>query len=161
MIYSADGKVPGERTVDPLGLVAKGSVWYLVAQTPRGLRTYRVSRIQKANVLDQPCERPHDFDLVEYWNSSTAQFRDRPRYKVTLRLEPQTAETVKAWGCFSAAGAAHDDPDGWTIVHGQFDDEDHACFMVLGLGPRADVIEPKRLRDRLKADISNMIERLK
>src|ERR1700730_13565165 len=34
-----------ERTVDPLGLVAKGTTWYLFARTPHGLRTYRVSRM--------------------------------------------------------------------------------------------------------------------
>ena len=161
MVYRPDGKEPSERTVDPLGLVAKGSVWYLVARTPRGFRTYRVSRIREATLLDQPCERPHDFDLVDYWNSSTAQFRDRPRYNATLRLEPRTAETVKAWGCFSAADAVPDgDPNGWIIVHAQFEDEDHACFIVLGLGPRADVIEPKTLRDRLRSDIGQMSERL-
>jgi len=27
----------------------------------------------------------------------------------------------------------------------QFDDEDHACFIVLGLGPRADVLEQAKL----------------
>ena len=65
-----------ERNVDPLGLVAKGSAWYLVAQTPRGFRTYRVSRIEEARLLDQPVERPADFDLASYWKSSTAQFRE-------------------------------------------------------------------------------------
>src|SRR5262245_21378621 len=100
IIYKREGKTT-ERTVDPLGLVAKGTVWYLVALTPRGFRTYRVSRIEDAKVLDQPCERPHDFDLAEYWKSSTAQFRDRPRYTALLRLEPRTAEKMKTWSCFS------------------------------------------------------------
>ena len=34
-----------ERLVDPLGLVAKGSAWYLVASVEDSLRSYRVSRI--------------------------------------------------------------------------------------------------------------------
>jgi len=66
IIYRRDGHEVAERIVDPLGLVAKGSVWYLVAHTPRGFRTYRVSRIEEATVLDQPCERPPDFDLPAY-----------------------------------------------------------------------------------------------
>src|ERR1700716_3577247 len=33
-----------DRTVHPLGLVAKGSVWYLVADTDAGMRTFRVWR---------------------------------------------------------------------------------------------------------------------
>jgi predicted DNA-binding transcriptional regulator YafY len=160
IVYRPGGQEMAERTVDPLGLVAKGSVWYLVANTPRGFRTYRVSRIQAANLLDQSCDRPRDFDLAAYWKSSTAQFRERPRYNAILRLEPRTAETMKTWGCFSSAEAGRDEsPDGWITVHAHFEDEDHACFVILGLGPRADVLEPAQLRDRVAADIAHIIER--
>src|SRR5881275_763907 len=55
------------RVIDPLGLVAKGSAWYLVARTPDGFRTYRVSRIEEAAVLDVPAERPGNFDLEAHW----------------------------------------------------------------------------------------------
>jgi serine phosphatase RsbU (regulator of sigma subunit) len=65
-----------ERVIDPLGLVAKGSTWYLVAQTPEGFRTYRVSRIEQAKLLDASSERPPAFDLAEYWKASTARFQD-------------------------------------------------------------------------------------
>ncbi len=69
--YRPAGRERVERTVDPLGLVAKGGTWYLVARTPDGFRTYRVSRIEEARLLDQPSERPADFDLATYWRSST------------------------------------------------------------------------------------------
>jgi predicted DNA-binding transcriptional regulator YafY len=159
--YKREGHEITERTIDPLGLVAKGSVWYLVARTPRGFRTYRVSRIGEAKLLDdQPCERPADFDLAAYWKSSTAQFRERPRYNALLRLEPRTAETMKSWGCFSSVETAQSgNPDGWITVHAQFEDEDHACFIVLGLGPRADVLEPQQLRERVAGDIARIIDR--
>ena len=161
IIYRRDGHEVAERIVDPLGLVAKGSVWYLVAHTPRGFRTYRVSRIEEATLLDQPCERPPDFDLPAYWKSSTAQFRARPRYNALLRLEPRIAETMKTWGCFSNVETGQDsDPEGWITVRAQFDDEDHACFIVLGLGPRADVLEPVKLRERVAADIARIVDRL-
>jgi len=158
IIYASPGSEPRERTIDPLGLVAKGSTWYLVADTPRGLRTYRVSRIEKAAMLDQPCERPADFDLAAYWKTSTAQFRERPRYCARLRMAPRTAETMKTWGCFSRAEDVKDennpDPKGWVTIHAQFEDEDQACFVVLGLGSRAEVIEPAALRERVAADIA-------
>ena len=64
----------GERTADPLGLVAKGSVWYLVAQVEDGLRTYRVSRISEAAVLNTPCRRPPEFDLAAYWEARRRSF---------------------------------------------------------------------------------------
>jgi len=159
ILYKRDGQT-AERIIDPLGLVAKGTVWYLVAHTPRGFRTYRVSRIQQAQLLDQPCERPPDFDLAAYWKASTEQFRERPRYGATLRLEPQTAETMKSWGCFSNVESGQNgSPDEWVTMRAQFEDEEHACFVVLGLGPRADVLEPEKLRQRVAADIDRMTAR--
>jgi predicted DNA-binding transcriptional regulator YafY len=160
ILYRREGHDASERIVDPLGLVAKGTVWYLVAHTPRGYRTYRVSRIEEAKLLDQPCERPPDFDLAAYWEESTTQFRERPRYSAILRLEPQTAELMKTWGSFSKVdGGEYGDRDGWITMRAQFDDEDHACFVVLGLGPRADVLEPAKLRERVAADVDRIMER--
>ncbi len=43
------------RIVDPLGLVAKGMSWYLVANSDKGFRTFRLSRIQDVQVLDLAC----------------------------------------------------------------------------------------------------------
>lgn len=149
-----------ERTVDPLGLVAKGGAWYLVARTPAGLRTYRVSRIAEAKLLDAPSERPADFDLAAYWKASTEELqRDRTRYAVTLRLEPRTAESLRTWETTSAVDGAADDADGWVTLRVHFHDEDQACFVVLGLGPRAEVVDPPSLRDRVLADLTAALER--
>ena len=159
IVDQREGHEASDRTVDPLGLVAKGSAWYLVANTPRGFRTYRVSRIKEATLLEQPCERPRDFDLAAYWKTSTEQFRDRTRYNAMLRLEASTAEMMKTWGCVSSEDANPNCPAGWVTVQAQFDDEDHACFIVLGLGPRAEVLAPAKLRERVDADIRRIVER--
>src|SRR5581483_9173629 len=62
----ADGE-SGPRVVDPLGLVVKGMSWYLVARTPRGMRTYRVSRMRAVTVLAVGFRRPAHFDLAKHW----------------------------------------------------------------------------------------------
>src|SRR5262249_9157313 len=49
------------------GLVDKDGVWYLLAGTDRGQRTYRVDRIVAATVGDEPAQRPADFDLDAAW----------------------------------------------------------------------------------------------
>jgi len=90
--YRPTGREQVERTIDPLGLVAKGTSWYLVAGTPDGLRTFRVSRIEDARLLDEPSARPAGFDLAAYWKSSTEGLRKGwRRYEATLRLEPRVA----------------------------------------------------------------------
>ena len=145
------------RIVDPLGLVAKGTTWYLVAGTPAGLRTYRVSRIESATMLDAPSERPPDFDLAAYWTSSTREFREnRRRFPATLRLDPRAAEEMRQWHIASQLGT---DDEGWITMRVEFADEEHARFVTLGLGPRVDVLDPETLRERVLADARTVIER--
>jgi predicted DNA-binding transcriptional regulator YafY len=159
--YRPSGRERGERIVDPLGLVAKGNSWYLVAHTPRGFRTYRVSRIEEAKLLDQACERPRDFDLAAYWESSTAQFQEGwRRFGAVLRLEPGAAQWVKMWQMASPTNAGGaPDADGWITLRVQFNHEDEARFVVLGLGSRVEVIEPASLRDRVAAEVEQLMRR--
>src|SRR6185295_14564602 len=144
-----------DRVIDPLGIVAKGTTWYLVANTPRGFRTYRVSRIEKATVLETRFERPASFDLEAYWKASTAQFHLRRQYVATLRLEPHAADDIRMW-CRVQPGpvGGRRDPDGFVTLCVQFDDEESAFFVVLGLGPRVDVIEPASLKSRVHAAVA-------
>ena len=154
ILYWPAGRNAAERIVDPLGLVAKGATWYLVARTPDGYRTYRVSRIENARLLAGTFERPATFDLAAYWKASTEKLRQgRERYEATLSLEPGAAASFQRWRKTplrppSAQGGS----DGWVTLRVQFDDEEQACFVVLGLGPRVDVIEPASLRMRVAAD---------
>lgn len=74
--YWRAGRERVERTVDPLGLIAKGSTWYLFAGTDRGFRTYRISRMEEAKLLDEPSERPPNFNLEASWKLSAEEFKD-------------------------------------------------------------------------------------
>jgi predicted DNA-binding transcriptional regulator YafY len=67
LVYADRAQARSERVVDPWGLVDKDDIWYLVAGTERGQRTFRVDRMETAEVLDRPAERPAKFDLVDAW----------------------------------------------------------------------------------------------
>ena len=69
LAYADRTRSESERTVHPLGLVEKRSVWYLVANTDAGMRTFRVSRVKGVTVTDDPVVRPEGFDLAETWQS--------------------------------------------------------------------------------------------
>ena len=56
-----------ERTVHPLGIVAKGPTWYLVSNTDAGRRTFRIDRISSVELTDDVVKRPEGFDLAESW----------------------------------------------------------------------------------------------
>jgi predicted DNA-binding transcriptional regulator YafY len=148
-----------ERTVDPLGLVAKGPTWYLVAHTTVGFRTFRVSRIANATMLDVAVERPADFDLAAHWRSSTEAFRERGRYPVTVRADRQLAEHLIQWHAAKVIPQAQNDPDDWVTLRAEFEDEQDACFTTLRMGSRAEVITPADLRERVLASATAIVAR--
>ncbi len=150
------------RTVDPLGLVAKGSAWYLVANTAEGFRTFRVSRMGEAQLLTEPVVRPPGFDLAAHWKASTDQLREtRGRFRATFRVDPAAAERFLFWGRAPLSGTSERDPEGWVTRELDFDDEDQACFAALGLGSRVEVLAPPTLRARVENDRAASLRRLR
>lgn len=139
-----------ERVVDPLGLVAKGTIWYLVAAVQGEFRTYRISRIKNAEVLDRACDRPSDFDLVTYWEQSKTEFQaNLPRYPATLRAAPEAVARMRSWRYTRVEHVGEPEADGWVSVSVMFEVDWQACESVLSLGPRVEVIEPPELRERV------------
>src|SRR5688572_14451353 len=64
---SASRQERTERLVDPWGLVDKDDVWYLIAGTEQGQRTFRVDRVAAAEPTDLPARRPDGFALAAAW----------------------------------------------------------------------------------------------
>ena len=90
IVYAGRSRPESERMVDPLGLVSKASVWYLIANTEAGLRTFRVSRVRSVVVTEEPVVRPEGFDLEEHWSSVMAELDERRvPFRAFARVEPQ------------------------------------------------------------------------
>ena len=140
-----------ERAVDPLGLVAKGSVWYLVARAGGEVRSYRVSRVTSARVGDEPCERPEGFDLAAYWGASVARFKsETPRFDAAFRAHESVLHLLRYAGRFSRVESAGEpDAGGWAAVRMRFQFEEDACAVALGFGTRVEVVEPAALREKV------------
>lgn len=140
-----------ERLADPLGLVAKGGVWYLVAAIEGEVRTYRVSRVLDAQPTDQPFVRPAGFDLAAHWERAAADFQaGLPRYAATLRADPAILPRLHHAGRFARIErVGPPEADGWYTVAIRFETEEEAGEYALGFGPRLAVIEPPALRERV------------
>lgn len=146
------------RRVNPLGLVAKGPVWYLVAATEdRAPRTYRVSRIQSAEVLDEACEIPDNFDLAAYWEASKQRLvAGVPRFSVCVLAEPSAVDEFRGasrWSRVEAVGPAQS--DGRVHVQMQFELEEDVCAFVLSFGARVELLEPRHLRTEIARRLSS------
>jgi predicted DNA-binding transcriptional regulator YafY len=59
------------RSVRPLGLAMKRTVWYLVADTDAGQRTFRLDRMRSADVTETTFKPPEGFVLEEAWRMIT------------------------------------------------------------------------------------------
>jgi len=144
-----------ERLVDPLGLVAKGSVWYFVAAAVDGeeVRSYRVSRVLQVEVLDEQCARPPDFDLAEFWEQSSAKFRAHlPQYRARVRVRQEIVARMPYAGRFARIErTGQPDAEGWVEVALRFDVEEMACEYALGFGTQLEVLEPVALREKVLA----------
>ncbi|WP_035856074.1 helix-turn-helix transcriptional regulator [Cryptosporangium arvum] len=152
-----------ERTVDPLGLVLKAGVWYLVAAVEGTVRTYRVGRVTSADELDEPAERPGSFHLAEWWETSSAAFeRSLQRTDVRVRLSPRgyrwLPKTLPADVAEQAlATAGPPGPDGWREVTLGLESPDVAVGQLLPLATEVEILTPAAVRAsfaRIAAEIA-------
>ncbi|HET9477988.1 MAG TPA: WYL domain-containing protein [Pyrinomonadaceae bacterium] len=148
-----------EREVDPLGLVAKGSAWYLVAGIAGDIRSYRISRVSRAAVLDQPCTVPPDFDLAVFWEQSTTAFKSTlPNYMAKFRVAPEVFPRLRFAGRFARVGeVVETDLHGWYVVPVGFDVEEIACEYALSFGSNLEVLEPRSLREKVIAAAQQVV----
>jgi predicted DNA-binding transcriptional regulator YafY len=97
MTYEDRYGASSERLAHPLGVVAKAGVWYFVADTVAGRRTFRVGRITSLTLTSRPAERPANFDLAREWQEiSGAIDQLRTRVSVTVRTDAEVVHGLQA-----------------------------------------------------------------
>ena len=142
------------RVLEPLGLVLKAGIWYVVARSEGQDRTYRVSRFVSAQILPERFERPGDFDVAGFWSESIAAYeRELPRIEVTVRIRREElgflTEVVGRRQAESAVGSAREESGGSMLLTLRYEDLEQASGPMLRLGGHAEVVEPGELRARV------------
>lgn len=156
----ADGE-SALRTVEPFGIVAKGTSWYLVANAPNGMRTYRISRMQSVTPLAATFERPQNFKLSVYWENSTRQLQEQRKFfDAVLAADSRATQSLRNWCVTSPFDGKRpkSTPKDWQILNVRFEDPEQARFIVLGFGPRARVLEPTDLQEQIFAEASAVLD---
>lgn len=149
--YSDRARADSSRIVHPLGVVEKGSTWYLVADTDHGLRTFRINRVRAIEVLAERAVRPDGFDLEVAWREIVAEVEEK-RAKVTARV------VVSRWGveglratfgpATTVLGPVAGDADRIECAVGATSDWVIAQRLA-GWAGHVDVLSPPAVRDRL------------
>jgi len=139
--YVARDRAASTRPVHPLGLAAKGSVWYLVADTDAGLRTFRVDRVTSIDPTGKPVVRPVPGvlpgDHPGGWSSD-----GRHLYVFTDLQIPPTISDVRVR--IGPAG-----PDGRVEVELRGHHVRSLGGEVAGLGAALEIVDPPELREHL------------
>jgi predicted DNA-binding transcriptional regulator YafY len=87
--YESRGRQRMRRVVDPWGLVDKDDIWYLMAGTDRGQRTFRVDRIGAATPTGLVFERPAGFDPARAWERVVGEVEQRRSLLTATVLIPE------------------------------------------------------------------------
>ena len=169
---SGERAVEVRRTVEPLGLVLKAGVWYVVAAVPpeqagtngraeppsaeRPVRTYRLDRVRSAASTGRVFDRPAGFDLAVHWADGARRFEGSLlRATVRLRLSPRGLRLLPRVtdpdAAHRAVEAAEPQDDGWSLVTLENEGERVIAGQLLSLGPEVEVLEPVAVRERLAA----------
>lgn len=146
-----------ERTLEPLGLILKGGLWYLAARPAEGPeepRIYRVANILSLTLLDEAFERPARFDLAGWWTETSRRFEagiftGEARLRVTAAGLKRLA--LLGAGQARLAAEAIVGADGWAEVVVPIESVEHAAIDFLRLGAEAQVLEPPELRAAMAA----------
>jgi predicted DNA-binding transcriptional regulator YafY len=152
------------RTLGPLGLVLKGGIWYVVAAVDGQVRTYRASRVVGATVLDEPVDRPEDFDLASFWVESSAAYeREQPSVVVDVRVrEDQAWRLNQVFGRGTVAGAERveeADHAGTVRLRIRLGYPDEVPGMLLAVGHNLEVLGPAEVRDKVVMLANRIAER--
>ena len=142
------------RGLDPLGLVLKAGIWYIVGVVDGQIRTYRASRIVSVELGEERFERPDGFDLAAFWTDNIAAYdREQPQTEVTIRVAPgRDSEVGGLVGGDALAGAERlpgPDEAGWVRLKLRLRWPDESLARLLSLGADFEVVDPPELRAKL------------
>jgi predicted DNA-binding transcriptional regulator YafY len=149
LTYRSSAREQTERLVDPWGVVDKDDVWYLVAGTQRGQRTFRVDRIVSAAPTELVFEWPADFTLGRAWQALVEEIEQRrARTWATVLIEARYVDVL----CHQFGRHAQ--------VDGELDDGRararvgaptalDVARQLAGWGNMIDVLEPPAVQEQL------------
>jgi predicted DNA-binding transcriptional regulator YafY len=142
-------------TVDPLGLVLKAGIWYLVARGGDKARIFRIGNIGALAIGTTSFDRPADFHLARWWQAEQARFEGELfATRATVRASPDGCKRLTAQsprGADAVAAADAPAPDGWRAMAMMVEDSDHGARDMLALGTEVEVVAPASFRRRIAA----------
>ncbi len=158
MPRSAEGEK--EYEINPLGLVLKDGVLYLVCSMwdYPDIRLLVLHRMQEARILDAPASVPDGFDLDACIAAGALDFALGGEIELRALFEPEAAFHL-AERPLSDDQKLEAQPDGRMLLTATVVDSSELRWWLLGFGDQVEVVAPKHMRDELVRVARRMLNR--
>lgn len=141
--------------LNPLGLVCKRGIWYLIGENNDIIKTYKVSNIESALLTDILFDRPKDFNLEKHWKSSTSNFKSSiPKHTFTFKVNPSIVNHIKARQFISISNIVVEDDNIYMDIN--FDAIFQGIEFAFGYGKDMEIIYPIDARTEIKKKASEI-----
>lgn len=148
---SSTENTPVQKIINPLGLVNRGAVTYLVAtkNDSDDVRLYALHRFHRATILNDEVNRPIDFSLDDFINSGALQFGNGKEIKLKAYVVDWLAQHLTETPLSEDQKlVVHGDknlltatvPDSWQLE-----------WWILSLGAAIEIISPIVLRTNISS----------
>lgn len=144
-----------KRPVEPYGMAHRRGHWYLVGRTSDGDRMYRVDRIEKLRVGEEPdaFTKPDDFDIRAIVDSQPWEAGFDAPVEAEVHFDAEVA-----WWAARSLGLP--EPEGEMNASVTVANRDAFVGWLLSFGTSAEVLSPPDLRDQVAGRIRQAMERL-
>ena len=148
--YSMETKKLGKRIIDPYAFKFNFGIWYLIGfcHQRNEVRTFRIDRVRKIEILEENFKVPESFDMDEYFKESWGIIRGQ-KTKVNLRFTKEVADFV-AECTWHPSQKLTKNKDGSLNAQFEVGGLSEIKIWILGFGENVEVLEPEKLRQELK-----------
>jgi len=157
-LFDGEGRI--ELVLSPYHLMFHRRAWYVIGHSSRhdSVRTFKLNRIQKLEVLDKCFLDGEAFDLNDYLGRAWAMIPEGHIHEVRLRFEPKVATNVSEVQWHSTQ-QVHWQSDGSVILEFRVDGLGEIAWWILGYGDQVEVLAPEALRQRVAETAARMVAR--
>ena len=154
MRYRSSKGEDSERDFDPYGLLYRAGCWYVGGHCHlrKGLRSFRLDRMEEVEMLEVPFARPADFDAGAHLDFSIATLPRATPVQVLLRTDLKTAmlELGEHIGLFEPHAEG-------VLFKTSTDGVDWMARQLARVSFGFEVREPTRLREALRAHARGLL----
>jgi proteasome accessory factor B len=152
-----------ERDVEPYGLFQEGGAWYLVGfcRLRSAIRTFHVARIESLSVNAAAPRTPDfaprkDFSLADHATREPWEYHEHAPVRCRVRVDAAAPAEVLA--SFGARARVEDEGNG-AVVEVEATNTEGLVRHVLALGEVAEVLAPKKVRERARDVLAGLARR--